>query len=141
MRDIDPMALFRLSVLGPIVSRERLERGELLQLLRQLARQEYAIPGSRRRHISERTLQTWYYAWRRDGVKGLASQPRVDAGRSKLPETVQAAVLAAKRENPQRAYSRPKRTRIPEQTERSFHDKPNADSTANRTHFPRVSER
>ncbi|WP_157663962.1 helix-turn-helix domain-containing protein, partial [Burkholderia ubonensis] len=103
MRDIDPMALFRLSVLGPIVSRERLERGELLQLLRQLARQEYAIPGSRRRHISERTLQTWYYAWRRDGVKGLASQPRVDAGRSKLPETVQAAVLAAKRENPQRS--------------------------------------
>ncbi|KWZ58787.1 hypothetical protein WK57_17095 [Burkholderia ubonensis] len=80
------------------MSRERLERGELLQLLRQLARQEYAIPGSRRRHISERTLQTWYYAWRRDGVKGLASQPRVDAGRSKLPETVQAAVLAAKRE-------------------------------------------
>ncbi|WP_080418415.1 DDE-type integrase/transposase/recombinase [Burkholderia ubonensis] len=103
MRDIDPMALFRLSVLGPIVSRERLERGELLQLLRQLALREYAIPGSRRRHISERTLQTWYYAWRRDGVKGLASQPRVDAGRSKLPETVQAAVLAAKRENPQRS--------------------------------------
>ncbi|KWZ58756.1 hypothetical protein WK57_16875 [Burkholderia ubonensis] len=106
MRDIDPMASFRLSVLGPIVSRERLERGELLQLLRQLTLREYAIPGSRRRHISERTLQTWYYAWRRDGVKGLASQPRVDAGRLKLPETVQAAVLAAKRENPQRSVRR-----------------------------------
>nr|WP_256990765.1 helix-turn-helix domain-containing protein [Burkholderia sp. HI2714] len=103
MHDIDPMALFRLSVLGPIVSRERLERGELLQLLRQLARQEYAIPGTRRRHISERTLQTWYYAWRRDGVSGLASRPRADTGRSKLPESVQAAVLAAKRENPQRS--------------------------------------
>jgi len=103
MNNIDPMALFRLSVLGPIVSRERLERGELLQLLRQLARQEYAIPGSRRRHISERTLQTWYYAWRRDGVPGLASRPRADTGRSKLPEAVQAAVIAAKRENPQRS--------------------------------------
>lgn len=103
MHNIDPVALFRLSVLGPIVSRERLERGELLQLLRQLARQEYAIPGSRRRHISERTLQSWYYAWRRDGVAGLASRPRADTGRSKLPEAVQAAVLAAKRENPQRS--------------------------------------
>jgi len=103
MNDIDPVALFRLSVLGPIVSRERLERGELLQLLRQLALKEYAIPGSRRRHISERTLQTWYYAWRRDGIAGLASRPRTDAGRSKLPEAVQAAVLAAKRENPQRS--------------------------------------
>ncbi|HKT97095.1 MAG TPA: DDE-type integrase/transposase/recombinase [Paraburkholderia sp.] len=103
MNDIDPVALFRLSVLGPIVSRERLERGELLQLLRQLALKEYAIPGSRRRHISERTLQTWYYAWRRDGIAGLASRPRTDTGRSKLPEAVQAAVLAAKRENPRRS--------------------------------------
>lgn len=103
MTNIDPVALFRLSVLGPIVSRERLERGELQQLLRQLALQEYAIPGSHRRHIGERTLQTWYYAWRRDGVAGLASQPRADTGRSKLPDTVQAAVLAAKRENPQRS--------------------------------------
>ncbi|KVP53930.1 integrase [Burkholderia ubonensis] len=103
MNDIDPVALFRLSVLGPIVSRERLERGELLQLLRQLALKEYAIPGSRRRHISERTLQTWYYAWRRDGIAGLASRPRADTGRSKLPEAVQAAVLAAKREHPQRS--------------------------------------
>lgn len=103
MNTIDPVALFRLSVLGPIVSRERLERGELQQLLRQLASQEYAIPGSRRRHIGERTLQTWYYAWRRDGVAGLVSRPRADTGRSKLPEAVQATVLAAKRENPQRS--------------------------------------
>ncbi|CAJ3054760.1 integrase catalytic subunit [Burkholderia pseudomallei] len=103
MNDIDPVALFRLSVLGPIVSRERLERGELLQLLRQLALKEYAIPGSRRRHISERTLQTWYYAWRREGIAGLGIRPRTDTGRSKLPEAVQAAVLAAKRENPSRS--------------------------------------
>ncbi|MEX4005395.1 helix-turn-helix domain-containing protein [Paraburkholderia sp. EG285A] len=103
MNDIDPVALFRLSVLGPIVSRERLERGELLQLLRQPALKEYAIPGSRRRHISERTLQTWYYAWRREGIAGLGIRPRTDTGRSKLPEAVQAAVLAAKRENPSRS--------------------------------------
>ena len=34
MKDIDPKALFRLSVLGPLVSRERLERGQLQQLIR-----------------------------------------------------------------------------------------------------------
>jgi len=28
MNDLHPMALFRLSVLGPLVSRDRLERGE-----------------------------------------------------------------------------------------------------------------
>ena len=47
MNEIDPRALFRLSVLGPLVSRERLERGELQQLIRELAQREYAIPGTR----------------------------------------------------------------------------------------------
>ena len=34
MNEIDPKALFRLSVLGPLASRERLERGELQQIIR-----------------------------------------------------------------------------------------------------------
>ena len=46
MKEIDPVALFRLSVLGHIVSRERLLRGELQQLMREAALREYAIPGS-----------------------------------------------------------------------------------------------
>ena len=37
MKDLHPMALFRLSVLGPLVSRERLDRGELKRLIRELA--------------------------------------------------------------------------------------------------------
>lgn len=103
MNEVDPKALFRLSVLGPLVSRERLGHGELQQIVQQLAQQEYAIPGSRRRHISEKTLLKWYYAWRREGLTGLADRARTDVGRSKLPEAIQGAVLAAKRENPRRS--------------------------------------
>ena len=103
MKEIDPKALFRLSVLGPLVSRERLERGELQQIIRELAQQEYAIPGSRRRHIGEKTLQSWYYAWKQDGLAGLCRKLRVDRGQSKLPPAVQTAILAAKRENPRRS--------------------------------------
>ena len=103
MNHIDEMALFRLGVLGPLVSRDVLARGELARLMHQIAQQEYAIPGSRRRHISEKTLRVWYDLWRRDGVAGLASKPRNDRGASKLPEAVQAAVIAAKRENPRRS--------------------------------------
>ena len=54
MNEIDPKALFRLSVLGPVVSRERLGRGELQQLIRELAQREYAIPGTRRVGTSAR---------------------------------------------------------------------------------------
>lgn len=103
MKAVDPVALFRLSVLGPLVSRERLERGELQQIIRELALREYAIPGSRRRLIGEKTLEAWYYAWRRDGIDGLVPKPRNDRGRSKLPTAVQEALLAAKRDSPRRS--------------------------------------
>jgi putative transposase len=103
MNHIDEMALFRLGVLGPLTSRGELARGELARLIRQIAQQEYAIPGSQRRHISEKTLRAWYDLWRREGITGLASKPRTDRGASKLGEAVQDAVLAAKRENPRRS--------------------------------------
>ena len=103
MNPIDPKALFRLSVLGPLISRERLERGELQQILRELATHEYSIPGTRRRHLGEKTIQAWYYAWRQQGIDGLTPKPRVDRGQSKLAPATQAAILAAKRENPRRS--------------------------------------
>ena len=103
MNEIDPKALFRLSVLGPVVSRERLDRGELQQLIRELAQREYAIPGSARRHVAEKTLQAWYHSWRKHGIQGLVPKTRVDRGQSRITPVIQEAVLAAKRENPRRS--------------------------------------
>jgi transposase InsO family protein len=103
MQEIHPKALFRLSVLGPLVSRERLERGELQSLIRELAQREYAIPDSRRHLLGEKTIEAWYYAWRRDGLAGLTPKLRVDRGQSRLPAELQAAIIAAKRENPRRS--------------------------------------
>ena len=80
MKPIDPKALFRLSVLGPLVSRERLERGELQQIIRELAEREYAIPGTRRRHLGEKTIQGWYYTYRAQGLEGLMPKARTDRG-------------------------------------------------------------
>lgn len=109
MKEIDPKALFRLSVLGPLVSRERLERGELQQIIRELAQCEYAIPGTRRRYLGEKTIQAWFYAWRKEGIAGLAPKSRVDRGQSKLSPPIQAAILAAKRDNPRRSIRQIKR--------------------------------
>lgn len=109
MKEIDPKALFRLSVLGPLVSRERLEHGELQQIIRDLATREYAIPGSRRRYLGEKTIQAWFYVWRKQGIAGLAPKSRVDRGQSKLSPPTQAAILAAKRDNPRRSIRQIKR--------------------------------
>jgi transposase InsO family protein len=105
MKELDRIALFRLSVLGPLVSRPSLERGELQTVLRELTQKEYAIPGSRRRHVAEKTLQGWYYRYLRDGIDGLAPKRRCDRGRSKLESAIQEALLAAKRENPRRSLA------------------------------------
>jgi transposase InsO family protein len=109
MNEIHPLALFRLSVLGSLVSRERLHRGELQKAIGELAGREYAIPGSARRMLAQKTIQAWYYTWRKEGIAGLEPKVRFDRGQSKMPATVQAAVLAAKRDNPRRSVRQIKR--------------------------------
>ena len=104
MNEIDPKALFRLSVLGPVVSRERLERGELQQLIRELAQREYAIPGTRVATSPRRPSRPGTTAWRkRRASRGWSPRPASTAAQSKITPAIQEAVLAAKRENPRRS--------------------------------------
>lgn len=103
MKKIDPIALFRLSVLGPLVSRERLERGELQKTIRELARRDYAIPNSRRQQIGEKTIENWLRKFRDGGVEALATKVRIDCGQSRIAPTLQDAIVAAKRDNPRRS--------------------------------------
>jgi hypothetical protein len=105
MNPIDPVALFRLSVLGPLVSREKLVRGESKRLTREISARAYAIPGSSRCHISEKTIEAWYYAWRRKSLEGLIPKPRADRDLSRIAVALQEAILQAKRHNPQRSVS------------------------------------
>jgi transposase InsO family protein len=103
MNAVDPQALFRLSVLGPLVSRERLERGEFKRLVTELAEREYAIPHSQRHRLGAKTIEAWFYAWRRHGLEGLVPKTRVDRGHSRIEPALQEAILAAKRDNPRRS--------------------------------------
>jgi len=103
VKELDPMALFRLSVLGPLISRPKLTRGELQATLQELSQKPYAIPGSRREYIAMRTLETWLYRYRREGLAGLSPKGRRDRGLSRLGAAVQERLIAAKRENPRRS--------------------------------------
>jgi transposase InsO family protein len=103
MHELHPMALFRLSVLGPLVSRAHLKRGELKALIQELASREHDIPGSGRQHIAGKTIEAWFYTYCREGVEGLVPKRRSDQGKSKLSQAIQEAILNAKRENPRRS--------------------------------------
>jgi len=105
MKPIHPLALFRLSVLGPLVSRERLAQGELRAILRDLASKAYDIPDSKRRYLSIKTIERWYYAYRQGGVDALVPQSRRDKGSSQLPDKIIQAILQAKKDNPARSLN------------------------------------
>ena len=105
MKPLNPMALFRLSVLGLLASRERFAHGELAQTIRALSQQTYNIPNSQHVHISEKTIEAWYYRWLKEGVDGLAPKARNDMGRSKMSSALQEAIILCKKENPKRSIN------------------------------------
>ena len=102
-KPVHPVALFRLSVLGPLTSRQCLQHGELREIVRELAKQTYQIPGSQRVHLGEKTIEQWYYAWRKDGIDGLAPKERKDKGQSRLESSMQALIISTKQANPARS--------------------------------------
>lgn len=104
-KPIHPLALFRLSVLGPLASRDKLARGELKTIIQELASKTYLIPGSKRIHLSSQVIEHWYYAWQRGGIDALAPKTRCDKNQSQLSEPVKAALLAHKRDNPARSIN------------------------------------
>lgn len=104
-KPIHPLALFRLSVLGSLASRDRLERGELKKIIQDLANKTYRIPSSKRNHLSPETIERWYYLWDRGGIEALAPKIRCDKSQTKLSEPVKTALLTIKRDNQARSLN------------------------------------
>jgi transposase InsO family protein len=104
-KPLHPVALFRLSVLGPLASRDHFSRGELKKLFNDLADHTYQIPGSKHCRLSAQAIERWYYAWQKRGIEALEPKVRCDKERTQLSQPVQAALLTAKRENPARSLN------------------------------------
>jgi len=105
MKPVHPVALFRMTVLGELISRQSLSRGELKAIINELAQKHYTIPNSRHTQISGKTIESWYYAWKRGNVDALAPKVRLDKGQSKISESLQEAILKAKQDNPKRSLN------------------------------------
>ena len=103
MKPIHPVALFRMTVLGELVSRQYLPRGELKAIITELAQKHYDIPNSRHTLPSAKTIESWYYTWKLGGVDALAPKVRIDKGQSKIPEALQELLIKAKQDNPGRS--------------------------------------
>ena len=96
-------ALFRHSVLGPLLSRP-MKRGEFKRMLKELAAQYWTDHEGRTRQIAAKTLEEWFYRHRHGGFDGLLTTPRKDRGQLKaVPEDLRELVVAMKREDPGRS--------------------------------------
>jgi len=101
----EEIALFRLSVLGPLASRAKLGRGELKKIVADLAAIAYQIPYSRQCYLSPKTIERWYYDWLRGHFEGLHPKTRSDKGRTCIAPAIQTSILELKKENPSRSLN------------------------------------
>ncbi len=97
------IAIWRMSILGPLVS-ARLQHGDREALLKAAALHAYKGPDGEPVRFTWRTLQGWYYQYKRGGLTALESHPRSDAGTCRaIPEAVAEHILALRREVPRRS--------------------------------------
>jgi transposase InsO family protein len=104
--DRQKLALWRLSVLGPLIS-ARLHHGDRQAYFTLAAERVHERPDGALVRLSARTIETWYRTYRRKGFAGLLPHGRTDAGKSRVltPDVVD-LVLRAKREKPRRSIRR-----------------------------------
>ena len=104
--DKQAIALWRLGVLGPLMS-ARLEHGDRRRYIDEAAARTHERPDGRRVQLSARTIEIWYYAYRRGGFDALYPGDRKDRGRSRAISTeVAQLILRVKRERPRRSIRR-----------------------------------
>lgn len=100
------VALWRVAVLGPLIS-ARLEHGQRQELFDEAAARTHQRPDGRWVRLSARTIEAWYYAYRRGGLDALMPRRRRDRGASRAIATdVAELIVRAKRERPRRSIRR-----------------------------------
>jgi len=89
----EAVAVFRHGVIGALTQAE-LETGQLRAALDALAEKRFVPPKAKTaRTFSVPTLERWYYAFKKKGLKGLMPRPRSDKGRAKELEPEQRQLL------------------------------------------------
>jgi len=100
------VALWRVAVLGPLIS-ARLEHGQRGELFGEAAARTHQRPDGRWVRLSARTIEAWYYTYRRGGLEALLPQRRHDRGTSRaIAPQLAELVVRAKREKPRRSIRR-----------------------------------
>lgn len=100
------IALFRYQVIAPLVERELLERGEVTELVRQIASEAHYCPGRGPIEVKERTIYHWRRLYLEGGVDALLPRIRKDKGRPRaIPAKILERAIELRKEAPKRNTS------------------------------------
>ncbi len=99
------VALFRHRVIADL-DLETLPRGELSVRIATLAARTFTTPAGDERTFTERTIWSWWSAYKRHGLHGLVPAARKDRGTSRvIDQQLLDAAIAARNEIPSRSTS------------------------------------
>lgn len=105
-QDRQKIALWRLGILGPLIS-ARLLHGDRRDYFQEAAARTQEHPGGRFLRVTARTIESWYYDYQHGGFAALHPQRRSDQGRSRAIEAkVADLIVRAKKEKPRRSIRR-----------------------------------
>ena len=80
----EKIAVFRHALIGALATKDALDHGERIALLRKLSEERVRPPGSdTTRCYSVPTLERWLYAFKKGGLAALTPQARSDHGRGR----------------------------------------------------------
>jgi len=99
------IALFRISVLGPLVGAV-LEHGDVVALCLEAAQRRWEWPDGTLDYIAADTIRGWHYAYKKDGFAALLPRDRRDLGKTDIRLDLADLILRAKRERPRRSIKR-----------------------------------
>ncbi len=75
------ISAFRFGLIASVIQRE-LKSGEKYALLKEIAKQQYAIPEGEKRTISIRSLERYIQAYEKGGFEGLKPLKKRKTGKS-----------------------------------------------------------
>ncbi|MFZ3591885.1 DDE-type integrase/transposase/recombinase [Bacillus sp. DJP31] len=100
---LDEIAAFRFGLIAQVVQRQ-LQPGERYTLLKDIAKQQYTIPGSEKRTISLRSLERYIKAFEKGGFNALKPQKREKNGSLKsIDASILTRAIELRKELPSRS--------------------------------------
>jgi len=99
------IALLRVAILGELVG-ANLEHGDLRERCIEAARKRWIWPDGTPDTVAARTIENWYYAYKKRGFAALMPHDRSDLGKSDIRPELADLLIRAKRERPRRSLRR-----------------------------------